>query len=151
MRRRSTAGIILRSAAFWALMLTWCLPQTLSGLALMLTRYRHCPRSFYHGAIVVAHDGNFGGVSLGGVTFVSEGLSPKLFGMVRAHEYGHCVQSLLLGPLYLPLIALPSGLWCNLPVFVRKRAAEQISYYSFFTERWANRLTLAVTHDRPPE
>lgn len=141
----------LRFAAFWLVMLTWGLPQTACGLILMLTRYRHCPRAIYHGAIVVAHDGAFGGVSLGAVTFVSRRLKPRTFAAIRAHEYGHCVQSLILGPLYLPVIALPSGLWCNLPYCERRRSMKRISYYSFFTERWANILTLAVTHDKPPE
>lgn len=28
------------------------------------------------------------------------------------HEYGHQLQSYILGPLYLLIIGLPSGLWC---------------------------------------
>ena len=33
------------------------------------------------------------------------------------HEYGHCLQSILLGPLFLPVIAIPSILWATLPCF----------------------------------
>ena len=141
----------MRIALFWLVMTTWGLPQTLCGLALMLIKYRHCPRMLYHGAVVVAHDGNFGGVSLGAFTFVNGRVKPKTFAAVRAHEYGHCIQSLMLGPLYLPMIALPSSLWCNLPHFKRKRLETGLSYYSFFPERWANALTLRVTRDKPPK
>ena len=140
----------MRIALFWLVMTTWGLPQTLSGLVLMLTKYRHCPRSMYHGAVVVAHDGAFGGVSLGAFTFVCAGVKPSTFAAVRAHEYGHCIQSLMLGPLYLPLIALPSSIWCNLPRYSRRRRETGVSYYSFFPERWANSLTLRITHDKPP-
>ena len=56
------------------------------------------------------------------------------------HEYGHTIQSLMLGPLYLVVIGLPSALWLNTPSFVRKRRQGRTSYYAFYTERWANRL-----------
>lgn len=56
------------------------------------------------------------------------------------HEYGHTVQSLILGPLYLPIIGIPSAIWLNTPRFSQRRRDAQSSYYAFFTERWANRL-----------
>lgn len=56
------------------------------------------------------------------------------------HEYGHTLQSLLLGPLYLLVIGLPSFLWCQLPFFQERRKRRHISYYSFFPERWADAL-----------
>jgi hypothetical protein len=51
------------------------------------------------------------------------------------HELGHCRQSQILGWLYLPVIGLPSLLWAAWWNEGRKR-----SYYSFYTERWADRL-----------
>lgn len=56
---------------------------------------------------------------------------------LKAHEYGHCIQSLYLGWLYLLVIGIPSFLWANVfypPVHRR------CSYYSFYTERWADKL-----------
>lgn len=47
-----------------------------------------------------------------------------------AHEYGHSVQSLILGPLYLIAIGIVSA--C-IPY-------SSIRYYSVYTERWANHL-----------
>ena len=57
-----------------------------------------------------------------------------------SHEYGHCLQSLILGPLYLLAVGLPSLLWAGLPVFKKLRARRKTSYYSFYTERWADAL-----------
>ena len=56
------------------------------------------------------------------------------------HEYGHTIQSLVLGPLYLVIIGLPSVVWMNVPALSRWRARTGTSYYAFFTERWANAL-----------
>lgn len=54
------------------------------------------------------------------------------------HEYGHTVQSCILGPLFLPVIGLPSLVWAGLPVFLRFRERRGVSYYRFYPERWAN-------------
>ena len=54
------------------------------------------------------------------------------------HEYGHCCQSQKLGWFYLLIIGLPSIIWCN--CFEAYRKKYNISYYSFYTESWANQL-----------
>ena len=54
------------------------------------------------------------------------------------HEYGHTIQSKMLGPLYLIVIALPSFLWAWLGKKYRKE--KNVSYYSFYTEKWAEKL-----------
>jgi len=51
---------------------------------------------------------------------------------------GHTVQSVILGPLFLPVIGLPSLLWAGLPVFRKYRERRSVSYYWLYTERWAN-------------
>ena len=56
------------------------------------------------------------------------------------HEYGHTIQSLVLGPLYLPIIGLPSVIWLNSARLARRRRERHLSYYAFFTERSANSL-----------
>ena len=60
------------------------------------------------------------------------------------HEYGHTIQSLILGPMYLPTIGLPSVIWLNFPGFKHWRRRTGTSYYSFFTERSANHLAERV-------
>lgn len=73
-----------------------------------------------------------GCVSLGNVIFVSEYTSRD----VIKHEYGHIKQSLMLGPLYLIIIGIPSILWA----ITHKHIAPNKSYYWFYTEHWANKL-----------
>ena len=58
------------------------------------------------------------------------------------HEYGHTIQSAILGPLYLPVIAIPSLIWANSPGLSRYRVRSGRSYYSFYPERWADQLGL---------
>ena len=52
------------------------------------------------------------------------------------------MQSLMLGPLYLPLIGLPSAVWCNF--FREYRRRRQVAYSAFFPEKWADRLGTAA-------
>lgn len=62
------------------------------------------------------------------------------------HEYGHTIQSAILGPLYLIIIGIPSTIWGF--AFERKRKIEQIPYGLFFTERWANQLGERITSEK---
>ena len=54
------------------------------------------------------------------------------------HEYGHTIQSPILGPLWSFVIGLPSLIWCG--CFAKYRENHKVSYYSFYTEAWANKL-----------
>lgn len=67
------------------------------------------------------------------------------------HEYGHTIQSLILGPLYLIVIGIPSTLWGFLPYCNKKREKEKLSYFSFYTESWANDLGEKVTGEKSME
>lgn len=53
----------------------------------------------------------------------------------KAHEYGHSIQSKILGPLYLLVIGLPSIIWAAFIYRFTKK-----SYFWFYTEAWANKL-----------
>ncbi|MDR0883641.1 MAG: hypothetical protein LBN05_03425 [Oscillospiraceae bacterium] len=91
----------------------------------------------YHGAKVVEVPfDNFGGLTLGKYIFVGRGLigSESLL----EHEYGHTIQSLFLGPLYLLVIGLPSLTWAQL--FADYRRENGIDYSDFYTESWADKL-----------
>ena len=112
---------------------TWGLVQTLLGAVVCLA-CPGCPRSRYRGAVVTRWRGERG-LSLGLFIFLPQGDDAHLL----AHEYGHTRQSLLLGPLYLPVIGLPSAIWAGLPALARRRARRGVSYYDFYTERWADR------------
>ena len=59
--------------------------------------------------------------------------------LVRKHEKeGHRKQSMMLGPLYLIVIGLPSLIWAALHSSVRR--LRTVDYFSFYTEKWADRL-----------
>lgn len=52
------------------------------------------------------------------------------------HEKGHCLQSILLGWFYLPVIGLPSILWASWHTLTNSKR----DINSFWTERWAENL-----------
>ena len=144
----------MKTALYRLIQCTWGLPQTLLGLIHFLV-YLRCPHYWYHGAVVTQWS-NKASVSLGLFVFVTDDLPyydrvahtmtrPQLARRLLVHEYGHTIQSLLLGPLYLLVIGVPSTLWGFLPGLAKKRREKGSSYFSFFTEKWANALGEKVT------
>ncbi|MBQ9544082.1 MAG: hypothetical protein IJV00_03015 [Clostridia bacterium] len=114
--------------------LTWGFFQSLAGfIAFLFTKKE---RMFFRRGSLVTRWARGGGLSLGFFVFVDDDSDRDLV----AHELGHSVQSLFLGPLYLPVVGLPSLLWAGLPACRRSRRKKKKSYYSFYTERWADRL-----------
>lgn len=141
----------LRHALYNAAQWTWGLPQTLAGAGLYL-KHRKDPHFNYNGAKVTAWDRD-AGISLGKFIFVPEegrrhsvqsGHStehtPTVSKFLLDHEYGHSIQSLILGPAYLLLVGAPSLVWNRLPYFDRRRKKTGRSYYSAVFERTANSL-----------
>lgn len=119
---------------------TWGLLQNLAGGTIYaFYRLRGCPHFAYQGALAVIWPVRSGSMSLGRFLFLHESYRPGDRALL-AHEYGHTIQSLILGPLYLFVIGLPSLLWAGLPVFQRRRHDRHVSYYSFYPEKWANAL-----------
>lgn len=59
---------------------------------------------------------------------------------VLVHEYGHTIQSCILGPLYLFVIGIPSFIWAHYPRFERNRRNGKYTYSRFYPESWANKL-----------
>ena len=113
---------------------TWVLPQTFVGFVVYAAcRARGCPHHDLGGAVCTEWRRN-DGVSLGLFIFC-----PK-HGGIHLHEYGHTYQSLLLGPLYLPLVVVPSLVWAGLPYFQRLRRERHIPYSRLYCESWADRI-----------
>jgi len=128
----------LKRSAYTAAQWTWGLPQTLAGAALYLAHRRD--RHFdYNGARATLWDKG-SGVSLGKFIFVPRRRDGTADGFLLEHEYGHTLQSLILGPFYLLLVGLPSLIWNNMPFFKRKRKKSGKSYYSAPFESTANKL-----------
>ena len=115
---------------------TWGLPQTLLG-AIVFLKHIRCPHKMYRGCIDTRWDSR-GGMSLGLFIFTPKEEDDRR-SMVRVHEYGHCIQSLLLGPLYLLIVGIVSYTWANLPYFRRMRREKNIPYTSCFVESWASK------------
>lgn len=127
---------------------TWGLLQNLAGGTIYaFYRLRGCPHFAYQGALAVIWPVRSGSMSLGRFLFLHESYRPGDRALL-AHEYGHTIQSLILGPLYLFVIGLPSLLWAGLPVFQRRRHDRHVSYYSFYPEKWANALGARFTRPR---
>lgn len=116
----------------------WGLPQTLAGAVAYLLakgkgfRYRGCLAKRWRLK---------GSVSLGMFILLGSSLSPEQEKRVLVHEYGHTIQSLILGPLYLLAVGLPSVIWAGLST----RRPISRSYYSVYPENWANTLGEWVT------
>lgn len=118
----------------YLLMYLWQLPQNLLGAL-----YRDL-LAYKEKVYIVNNTEDFtlyakdtlGSVTLGRHIFISSRASSDTI----KHEIGHVKQSQILGPLYLPLIGIPSILWAA----VHEKIAPNKSYYWFYTEKWANKI-----------
>ena len=131
----------MKTALFRLWQWTWGFPQTLLGLILYLI-HKDKPHSTYHGCIVTRWKQR-GSMGMGMFLFL--GCEDA---EVRVHEFGHSVQSVFLGPLFLPIMGIPSFLWCNIPYFRRMRKEKGVSYYCFYPESTANRLGAWATGEK---
>lgn len=122
----------LRIILYIIIQLTWGILQSMLGCGLLLLNIRR-RHYWYHGALVTEW-GRPGGISLGMFVFTA-GTDKHLL----VHEYGHTLQSLLLGPLYLPVIGMPSLVWASLPQLRRWRAKNSVPYARLYAESWANK------------
>ena len=118
---------LLINILFWS----WCLPQTLVGLIVKLIfKGKKLDDRYY------SFNSKLGSISLGKYILLCDNHVKNEY--VKKHEYGHQIQSFILGPLYLLVIGLPSLVWAG--CFEKYRKNNNISYYSFYTEKWANKL-----------
>ena len=124
---------------------TWGFPQTLAGAVIRFINRKN-PSRVYHGCIVTRWK-NTGSLGMGMFLFLSE-RSYDSQPQVQVHEFGHAVQSAILGPLFLPIMGIPSFLWCNLPPCRKLRREKGVSYYKLYTESTANRLGSLVSGEK---
>ncbi len=119
----------------------WQLPQNLLGLLLLAIYGRVIPidfrgdgwRSRLPSSMFYFIEGSPGGISLGRYILVSGRNFTD--SKVWYHERGHSIQSMILGPLYLFVVGLPSLLWAAW--WNPKRSMD---YYWFYTESLADKL-----------
>ncbi len=126
------------------LSLLWEAPQTALGVAILgveAARKRIRNIEVVNGRMVVESRGT--GISLGHIVFWSRESSRwhELDDRNRAHELGHTKQSRLFGPLYLPIIGVPSISRAIYALAYREiTGREWTRYYDGYPEKWADRL-----------
>jgi hypothetical protein len=103
-------AIIFRS--YWALFdLTWTTSKTAKS---------NVKKEKYRGKIIYwvtkSQGTKFSGVSLGNYIFINQNRENDIY--IKDHEYGHSVQSIILGPLYLFVVGIPS-LFRNILVSIK--------------------------------
>lgn len=118
---------------------TWELLQNLVGKIVLLVSRAKLLMTYKDAKIYTWKRND--GVSLGENIFVYiKDYNPnnKLHVNFVNHEYGHTLQSKKLGPLYLFVIGIPSLIWAG--CFKKYRKKNKVSYYDFYTEKWADKL-----------
>ena len=101
----------------------------------------------YHMSIVTDWDYKKGCMGLGMFIFINN-FRKEGNEFILMHEYGHTVQSMILGPLFIPLIGIPSLIWASSNKLKNYRNRHHISYYDLYTEKWANILGNKVLKNR---
>lgn len=123
---------------------TWALPQTLIGLGFFIANRKH-PHRWYRGCIDTQWNYH-GGLSLGLFIFTPPDKQENA-PLIRTHEYGHCIQSLVLGPLMF-FVGIVSVLWGDLPYYARLRKEKHLPYTACFVEAWASGWGEKVTGEK---
>jgi len=142
----------MRTFFFWLVQWTWGLPQNLAGLLLGLC-LRPRWRRYHHAVVVDVTDRPrlawLGCFTLGLFIILSGDLPERVRPETLVHEDGHTIQSCFMGPFYLPLVGLPSVLWCRR--FERRRkdyVRRGVLYASRYPENLANRLGERATGEK---
>lgn len=121
---------------------TWGLIQNLLGLIVVIC-LRNKSLHAFHGAIIVEYQEakfikQLGTFTLGMFIFYKL-VDNESKQNLLAHEYGHTIQSLIYGPLYLPIVGVFSLLWAR-KYWKNKKTYNQknIFYADRYPERQAN-------------
>lgn len=114
---------ILFCIMFWVISLTWGIIMTSIGLVItgVLNLVKLIAKLFKKDLKIKTHingcslitevGGNWGGVELGAVALCGNysKSSKYWFEHTRRHEFGHAVQHLIFGPLFIFVVAIPSA------------------------------------------
>lgn len=128
----------MKKILYWFIQVTWGLPATLLGFfvfifVLIFKRPRWFHRNGY--SFIVEFGDDWGGLSLGPFAFCGSYVAgfdltqfdydknvfnkyyklfdEEFFEHVRRHEYGHSIQNLMWGPLWLFVVGIPSVIRYN--------------------------------------
>ena len=134
----------MKKIVFIFLQCTWGIAQTLIG-AIFFLKLRKYPHRIYRGCIDTQWNMR-SGLSLGLFIF-SPNDEIKDSEKIRVHEYGHCIQSMVLGPFYI-LIGLISIPWGSMAYFEKLRREKNLPYTACFVESWASKWGELVTGEK---
>jgi len=127
----------MRTILYWFVQLTWGIPLNAIGAAIALVLLISGCRPQRFGYAIYCETGkNWGGVNYGGFFFVQKNASTQL----KAHEYGHSFQNLMLGPLMPFIVTIPSAIRYHYRNYLRAKGHSLPPYESFWCESWATRL-----------
>ena len=132
---------------FYLIQFTFGIIQNIIGLILyvfLLIINPRRPRTEFFGSKVIKWNSSFS-ASLGIFIFFGE-VDKYNLTRVLSHEYGHCIQSCILGPLYLLIIGIPSFIWAHNRKYIRNRSRGYYRYSDFYPEKWANYLGKKYTN-----
>lgn len=121
---------------FILLQCTWGILPTALGAAFFWKLRRKYPHRSYRGCIDTQWDTR-SGLSLGLFIFTPRD-DIEDSEKIRVHEYGHCIQSLVLGPFFLPF-GIISLLWGRMDCFAKRRREKNLPYTACFVESWASK------------
>ena len=100
----------LKRILFTILQCTWGIIQTFLG-AVIFIKLRKYPHMRYRGCVDTRWNIS-SGLSLGLFIF-TPGEEDEDSQKIRVHEYGHCIQSIVLGPLYMLLGIMQQSIMLN--------------------------------------
>lgn len=135
---------------YYFFQLTWGIIQNIVGFLIyliLLIKDPKRPRLRYNGAFITLWNSYYS-ASIGMFIFIGK-VKLNRFSKLVAHEYGHTIQSCILGPFYFLVIGIPSFIWARTPRFKRKRSKGHYLYTDFYCEKWANRLGKKYTGLEP--
>lgn len=104
---------IILAILFWVIQLTWGALLTIPGLIVSLICILLGGKVHKNGfSYIVEIGGNWGGLELGAIALCGKysETNKYWFEHTRRHEFGHAVQHLILGPLQLFIVGIPSAI-----------------------------------------
>lgn len=130
------------------LMFVWEAPQSILGLLFIFPGMKLTGLKkviWKQSNIIIITSNMSGGISLGIFVFINDMIydnynydkDDDYSNTVVQHEFGHCIQSRIFGPLYLLIIGIPSLLRANM---VKSGKLKYENYFDGYPEKWADKL-----------
>ena len=125
---------------FYIIRFVWEVPQNILGIIIYFLNKKKINSVQKLDGRFYFQNNNFG-ISLGSFIFWMPNLQDKYseIPVVLKHEFGHSIQSLYFGPLYLIVIGIPSiARVIYAKIFYRIKKSNWRNYYEGFPEKWAD-------------